>query len=544
MEDEPVMTSNRHTGNGAQAPQLAAGYALERVLAPSALWGANGMRFGPDGRLFVAQAFGSQVSAVDPRGGAISTICPMGGDILAPDDLAFDSHGTMYVTEVFSARVSAREPGGRIRVLAADLPVANGITVFQDRVFIDEFRVDGRVLELFTDGRAPRVIASGLTLPNALSAGPDGCLYFPLVLNGEIARVPIAGGPVEVFAAGLQLPTAVKFDAKGRLVVVQAGSGEISAFDLPSRQATTIGRVRPGIDNLAFAADGGLYVSNFTDGGISRIGADGAEDVLVERGLLGPFGLATAPDGSLILADGMSYASLTPSGQVLRPSMLLNHGFPGYVRGAAVGADGTLYFGNSAGGVASFAPGAEAAFLATGLDQVMGLAADPAGGVIACEAGAGRLLALRSGNPAKVLARGLQRPTAVAVAADGSLYVSEAAGHRVVRCRDGVTTTVLDGLDEPHGLTIAGEDLYALDRGGRSLHRVSLRGGTGAVVARGLPVGAAAGVTPKPLPGIPGVMPGPLLPFADLATAADGAVLVGGDGEGSLLRIRRGAAPT
>ncbi len=43
----------------------AAGWKLSQLTQPSALFGANGMRFGPDGRLYVAQAFGSQISALD-----------------------------------------------------------------------------------------------------------------------------------------------------------------------------------------------------------------------------------------------------------------------------------------------------------------------------------------------------------------------------------------------------------------------------------------------------------------------------------------------
>jgi sugar lactone lactonase YvrE len=538
------MTANRSVNRYPEdaAASVDSAWQLDPVLAPSAMYGANGLRFGPNGHLYVAQAFGSQISEVDPATGAVTTVSPVGSEIVAPDDLAFDSDGALYATEVFSERVSVRTPDGQTRVLADQLPVANGITVHQDRIFVDEFRVGGRVLELYRDGRAPRVIAQDLVLPNALSAGPDGYLYFPLVVNGEVARVPIEGGPVEIFVNGLSLPTAVKFDVQGRLVVVQSGNGEITRFELPTRQATRIAQVRTGMDNLAFSPSGELYVSNFSDGGISRIGADGSETVLIGRGLLGPYGLATSAEGEVYIADGMSYAVLARNGVVTRPSMLLTHGFPGYVRGVALSPDGALYFSNSAGGVASFVPGKEAVFLATDLDQLMALRVSREGSVPACEAGAGRLLELRADGQQRVLAQGMQRPTGLAVALDGSCYVSEAAAGRVVHCRHGEKRLVLGGLIEPHGLTLVGDQLFVLDRGGKSLHVVSLLTGAAQCVARGLPVGPAPGVLPKTLPGIAGVMPGPLLPFADLATAADGAVLVSGDGEGSLLRLRPRAA--
>lgn len=60
---------------------------------PTRLYSANGLRTGPDGRIYVAQVGGSQISAVDPDTGAVEIISPMGGAITAPDDLAFDEAG-------------------------------------------------------------------------------------------------------------------------------------------------------------------------------------------------------------------------------------------------------------------------------------------------------------------------------------------------------------------------------------------------------------------------------------------------------------------
>ena len=99
---------NRYQTEGSAGPKAAAGWQVTALSPPSGLFGANGMRFGPDGRLYVVQAFGSQVSAINTSTSACETISPVGGPIVAPDDIAFDSRGVMYVTEVMSARVSAR----------------------------------------------------------------------------------------------------------------------------------------------------------------------------------------------------------------------------------------------------------------------------------------------------------------------------------------------------------------------------------------------------------------------------------------------------
>ncbi|PRC59427.1 gluconolaconase, partial [Mycobacterium sp. ITM-2017-0098] len=84
---------------------------------------------GPDGRIYVAQVTGSQISALDLSTGVVETVSAKGGDIIAPDDGAFADDGTLYATEVMDGRVSARDSAGRTRVLRDDLPCANGITV-------------------------------------------------------------------------------------------------------------------------------------------------------------------------------------------------------------------------------------------------------------------------------------------------------------------------------------------------------------------------------------------------------------------------------
>ena len=78
-----------------QPPGVAEGWSLERITPMSRLYGANGLRTGKDGRLYVAQVSGSQISAVDPETGAVEAISPMGGGIVGPDDLVFDDKGRL-----------------------------------------------------------------------------------------------------------------------------------------------------------------------------------------------------------------------------------------------------------------------------------------------------------------------------------------------------------------------------------------------------------------------------------------------------------------
>src|ERR1700731_4526770 len=222
------------------SPDLAEGWRLERLTPPSRLFGANGLRAGPDDRIYIAQVTGSQISAFDIGTGRLETISPKGGDIIAPDDVAFDPRGNLYATEVMDGRVSARGTDGRTRVLRDDVPSANGITVHQGRLFIGECREGGRLLELDRGGGAPRVLLENVPSPNAMEVGPDGLLYFPLMTANEIWRIDPEGGEPQRVAGDLGVPDAVKFDAQGFIVSTQVASGQVLRIDPRNGSATVL----------------------------------------------------------------------------------------------------------------------------------------------------------------------------------------------------------------------------------------------------------------------------------------------------------------
>ena len=171
LASTPALPS-RYTSTA--APRTAEGWTLKRCTPPSRVFGANGLRTGPDGRIYIAQVTGSQISALDIGAGSVETVSPKGGDIVAPDDVAFLGDA-LIATEVMNGRVSVRE-NGVSRVLRDDVPSANGITVHDNRLFIGECRHGGRLLELTLDGSAPRVILESVPSPNAMEFGPDGLI--------------------------------------------------------------------------------------------------------------------------------------------------------------------------------------------------------------------------------------------------------------------------------------------------------------------------------------------------------------------------------
>jgi len=529
------MTTNRYAlllGDAYAEPQAASGWQLSRCLPASGLYGANGMQFGPDGRLYVTQAFGSQLTALDVETGAPELISPLGGAIVAPDDVAFDSHGTMYVTEVMSARVCQRTPAGEVSILADKLPAVNGITCHQDRLFADEFRGHGRVLELYPyDERPPRVIVDDQRGPNALAVGPDGKLYYPLVPLGEVWRADVETGDTEKVAEGLKGPPAVKFNSRGELIVPQAGSGEVVRIDIQTGAKTVLATVRPGIDNIAIHPDDRLFVSHFVDGGVSEVATDGsnAERVVVPGGLVGPWGLACAENGGLYIADGLSLATFSSAGEVGRLGGLLDNSFPGFVRGMAAGAPGELLLTTMTGDVVRYNPEALSfSYAIRKLDQPYGLAREASGSIVVAEAGTGSVLRVDADGQSSPVASGLSQPCSVVMAEDGSLLVSEVGTGRVSRVdASGNTSAVADGLQQPLAMAVRRGAVLILDHGSKTLESVELATRQRQTLARQLPVGNP-----------PGLSRGPMAFGGSLAVDPAGTIYLPGDAEGSVLMLR------
>jgi len=516
------------------------GWTLERLTPPSRLFGANGLRTGPDGRVYVAQVAGSQISALDTGTGELETVIAPGAGLLAPDDLDFDAQGNLYVTEYYDGRVSVRDADGRVRVLRDDVPGANGITFHRGRLFVDECRIGGRLLELDLAGGAPRVLAENLPMPNALAPGPDGKLYYPVLGSNDIWRIDPDGGEPERVAGDLGVPDAVKFDADGFIVSTQVGTGEVLRIDPRSGDRTVLATIAPGLDNLTFAGNR-LFVSSFTGRVTEILGGGQTRDLLLPGGLTWPLDLTVDRDGVVYVADGTYFYEMRPGGGLRTLGMLFSPGWPGYIRGVTAASPGEFVVTTSNGQVARWKPTDGETVMLAGeaepLGQLYGVALAPDGSAVVAELGAGRVLAVRDGE-LTTLASGLNQPAGVAFGADGTCLVSESGAGRIVAVTGSGADTVLDGLEKPQGIAVRGGKLFIVDAGARTLTEVDLASKARTTVARHLPVGAPPGADPRPLKGLP-PFSGPQGLFAGLAAGPDGTLYLSADADGSVLALRR-----
>ncbi|MBN4055337.1 SMP-30/gluconolactonase/LRE family protein [bacterium AH-315-K03] len=514
---------------------LADGWQMQRLTQPSRLFGANGICTGADGRIYVAQVSGSQISAVDVDTGVVETISQMGGDIVAPDDLVFDKDGNLYATEITEGRVSQLKPNGEARVIYGDLPCANPITMFQGRLFAGECRSGGRLMELNLNGGAARVLLENVPMPNAMEGGPDGLLYFPVMAANEIWRINLQGGEPEVVARDLGVPDAIKFDAQGFIVSTQVASGQVLRINPSNGEKTVLATIAPGLDNLSFVGDR-LFVSSIS-GQINEILGDGKFRSLVPDGLNWPLGLAVDKNGTLFVADGGFTYSLHPGGELQVIGMLFSPNFPGYTRGVAATDSGEFIVTTASGQVSCWNPARhELEVLAEGFDQLYGVAVSAKGAVLFAERGTGSVYLAQAGA-VEVLVSDLQQPSGVALYGETCLVSEEGAG-RVVKIVAGVAEVVLDGLQKPQGILVFDDRLYIVDVGAKELVEFNLKNSVRTTIATNLPVGAPPGVVPKPLGAI-GDMAGPMGPFAGVAAGADGTLYVSADAEGSVLALQK-----
>lgn len=531
---------SRYTG---PAPAKAAeGWGIERLTPPTRLSGANGIRTGADGRIFIASVPSSSISAIHPDTGDIEVISGLGGDIVAPDDLVFDEAGNLYLTEITLGRVSMREPNGKLSVVYGDMPVANPITYHQGRLIAGECRMDARIMELDRSGGAPRIIKEGIPMANAFEVGPDGRLYAPIMGANEIWAIDLATGAHDVVAGDLGVPDSVKFDSKGRMVTTQVASGDVLRIDLQSGHRETLANLGPGIDNVTFV-DERIFISSINSS-ITEILGNGEVRPLVQRGLQWPLGLAVDGGGNIFVCDGVYGYHLRPGGAVSPEALALAGmafwpGSPGYLRGAAASANaGEWIVTTGTGSVARYRTAAgESDFVGHGYDQLMGVAVNDRGAIIFAEYGAGKVHVVE-GETVREIANGLDKPMGVAVDGD-TVYVTEAGAGRVVRLsQSSPAEAIVDGLSSPQGLCFSGGELYVVDIGTKTLIAIDPKSGDVTTIASDLPVGAPIGVVPKFLGPI-GDMAGPMINFADVASGGDGTLYVSGDAEGSVLAIKR-----
>jgi sugar lactone lactonase YvrE len=506
------------------------GHRLDVLMAPAGLKGANGIRFGPDGRLWICEAFAQRITALEIASGDLTTIIPTTGPLMSPDDLAFDATGNLYITD--GTRISVRRPDGTVEVLTEGLTGANGITVDhrRGRLFVNEYRAapDGRLMEIDQLSGEVRIILDGIGHPNACDMGEDGRIYFQSVSAGVVFAVDPDTCEVEKIAEDLVGVSAVKFDHRGRLVAALSQQGHAVAIDLRTGERTVQG-VMPlgGVDNLDFGPRGQLYLSSYSTGQILEVVHGRPDRVVVPPGLMDLTSVAVMPGGRILAASGLSLMEVSFDGalDVWCKWLMGAHSRAGMAQTAVPVDDESVYLLTRGGRVHLETRSRESIGLSTPVAEgIMALGSSPDGPVVAINGGDLHLITA-DGLGARLASTGMDAISAVAGSARWIVAASADSGRLAVVRGDEVR--IAGGYARPTGVAVHGDHVYVADHQRRVVVRHDLSTDERLTVAEGLPFGPA---TPE----------APTMGTGSLAVLEDGSVLIGCDGDGSIRRLTPG----
>jgi sugar lactone lactonase YvrE len=446
-----------------------------QVLATGAqVCGANGIHFGPDGKLYIASVLTPTIAVMDPESGEIEKRLGPDQGVKGPDDLAFGPDGSLYWTEIIYGEVGRLTPNG-VSTVVADLgPGVNPITFSDDgRLFVSQCFFDDKLYELDPTGaREPRLITDQLGPGcglNGMDWGPDGFLYGPRWFQGEVVRVNVETGEFHTVVDDFGVPAAIKFDSQGRLHVLDALAGEVVQVDLESGTKEVVGRIEPrSADNLAFDESDRLFVSSYTDGYIVEILDKNSNRTVSPGGLTMPGGIdlvETEEGDRLFITNFFSLRELDAITGQERGAVRDLIGFSQLGSVMSVRSDGkhlvvTSWFDNH---VKIWDPNA-ASLIATfeGIAQpvdAMFFLDD----IVVTEFQTGNVVRLDPRSPERrtVIASGLQAPAGLASAGE-SLYVSDRTTGQILHIMENgeelqSPSVLADGLEGPEGMDI-GED--------------------------------------------------------------------------------------
>ena len=391
------------------------------------------------------------------------------------------------------------------------------------RLFIDEFRPGGRLLEVDPAGHdEPRVLLDDLAGPNAPAMGPDGKLYFPQVFADEIWCYDLDTGEARLVAGDLPRPTAVKFDSRGRLVTSVAGAGRIVAIDLATGAQEVLAEVPLGIDNVSVGPDDRIFVSHYVDGRVAEETA-GRQRVLSPPGLLGPHGLAVDADGTILFADGLSIGAVVDGVAERRHRLLVDLPTLAHRRGPVRRRARRARRDRRAAALRRRRRRADRA-----RRRAARVDAPSASTATACSSPTGPTGASRA-----VDADGATSPVLDGLAGAGirrpprrRLRDRRRRG-RARRSTPPASRRRVDGFGDAQGVAVIGSHVLVADAARHELVLVDVAAGRREVVVAGAPIGRAVA--------------GAVVPAAFASVAADGAggYLVGCNGDGSIRRLSR-----
>jgi hypothetical protein len=263
---------------GAPVPRIQCIAGYTPTLYAQGLSAPDGLAFGPDGLLYVAEESAGRVSMVGPTG----VVTPVLDGLRQPEGIAVD--GTLYVVEdVEGGRLIWRTAGGMTTTLAAGLDAPEGIVRAADgMLYITESNI-----EFVTD---PFALRTGVTAVGTSGAVTRVITHTPPLTGGDPVRywsyAGIAAGPggqlyITNELSGIAVTQTVVLGPGSSITVTLFTTDSVFAVDPIAGTRTLFARGLVAPEGLRFSLGGGfpLYVAEEDLGGgsgrLSRVEADG-----------------------------------------------------------------------------------------------------------------------------------------------------------------------------------------------------------------------------------------------------------------------------
>jgi sugar lactone lactonase YvrE len=273
--------------------------AADDVLAQGNLPGTYGVRFGPNGNLYVC-ALAAGIAVIDlTQGQMVDLIGPERG-VFGPEDVNFGPDGSMYWAQMFTGEVGRMAPDGTVTTQMIG-PGVNSIVFSADgRMFVTEpwytdtlYEVDPALVD------PPELLAQGIGGLKNPEFGPDGLMYGALSKQGRVVKIDVDVVPptFETIADDILGPFNVKFGPDGMLYVLERTGFTIQRMDPATGSHSTYAELQFGPDSMAFAPTGALFVTSYSDGVVAVVLPGGAVQPVMPGGLTIPSGIAVKNRG-------------------------------------------------------------------------------------------------------------------------------------------------------------------------------------------------------------------------------------------------------
>ena len=268
--------------------------AADDVFAQGNLPGTYGVRFGPDGNLYVC-TLGAGIAVLDlGQGQMVDLIGPERG-VNSPEDVNFGPDGSMYWSQMFTGEIGRMAPDGTVTTQMIG-PGVNSIVFSADgRMYVTEPWFTDSLYEVDpTFDEPPELLAQGIGGLKNPEFGPDGLMYGALMLQGRGVTIDVGTVPptIETIADGIPGPFNVKFGPDEMLYVLERTGFTVQRMDPATGSHTTYVELPFGPDSIAFAPTGALFVTSYTDGVVAVVMPDGTVQTVVPGGLTMPSGIA------------------------------------------------------------------------------------------------------------------------------------------------------------------------------------------------------------------------------------------------------------